>query len=184
MAGPEVFLPDAAAVMNAKRRLAREHGFEPTGPGSDESAAAAAGASAEAIYRRNKAAMRRARFCIANLTPFRGISADPGTVQEIGFMVGLGRRVWGYTNDPRDYGARVRAEWGGDDARSETAGTDGSERDREGLAIETFGLCDNLMIEMSIEASGGQVLRAAPGVRDRARDLAAFAECLQRLAAD
>ena len=34
---------------------------------------------------------------VANLTPFRGVSADAGTAFEVGFMRALGRPVLGYT---------------------------------------------------------------------------------------
>ena len=37
---------------------------------------------------------------IANLTPFRGPSADAGTVYELGYMAGRGKLCLGYCNDP------------------------------------------------------------------------------------
>lgn len=178
LAGPEVFLPDAVAIMSEKRRLARSFGFEPTGPGSDENAVPSGPPSAAAIYERNDKAMRRADFCLANITPFRGVSADPGTVYEIGFMLALDKTVWAYTNHPDDYGARVKSIW--------YAGSVVSDGDRQrgadGLAIENHGKADNLMIDGGIEASGGRVIRAALVPADPARDLAVYTEALRLLA--
>lgn len=179
LAGPEVFLSDAQAVMSEKRRLARSFGFEPTGPGSDENQAPAALLTAEAIYRRNENAMRRADICLANITPFRGISADPGTVYEIGFMVALGKTVWAYTNHPDDYGTRVRSIW--------YAGLDidesgGRPRGPDGMAIENHGKADNLMIDAGIEAIGGRLIRALAFPVDPVRDLTVYSDTLRQLA--
>ena len=51
--------------------------------------------------------MRSCDLLIANCTPFRGVSMDVGTAFEIGFMRALGRPVFGYSNTPADYAARV-----------------------------------------------------------------------------
>ena len=45
----------------------------------------------------------------ANLTPFRGPGADPGTVYELGYMAGRGKPCFGYTNDASLYVDRVAA---------------------------------------------------------------------------
>ncbi|KGE00182.1 nucleoside 2-deoxyribosyltransferase [Rhizobium sp. YS-1r] len=178
LAGPEVFLQDAMAVMREKRRLARSFGFEPTGPGSDENQGPVVGLNATAIYARNEDAMRRAEFCLANITPFRGISADPGTVYEIGFMIALGRTVWAYTNHPDDYGVRVRSIWY---AGLEIDEGSGRRRGPDGLAIENHGKADNLMIDAGIEAQCGRVLRAPVLPADPDRDLTTYREALQAL---
>ncbi|OLP61932.1 nucleoside 2-deoxyribosyltransferase [Xaviernesmea oryzae] len=179
LAGPEVFLPDAQALMAQKRRLARQFGFEPTGPGSDENQAPSGILTADAIYRRNDLAMRKAEICLANITPFRGISADPGTVYEIGFMIALGKRVWAYSNHPDDYGRRVEADWYRGQALDRTSGRP---RGPDGLAVEEHGMADNLMIDGGITATGGQVLRAATIPADPARDLAVYEQALVLLA--
>jgi nucleoside 2-deoxyribosyltransferase len=178
LAGPEVFLPDAQTVMGEKRRLARSFGFEPTGPGSDENQAPVGRLTAAAIYQRNEDAMRRADVCLANITPFRGISADPGTVYEIGFMIALGKRVWAYTNHPDDYGARVRSIWY---AGLDIDASSGRPRGPDGLSIENHGKSDNLMIDVGIEAGGGRVIRASALPADPERDLAAYTEALRQL---
>ncbi|MGO6986783.1 nucleoside 2-deoxyribosyltransferase [Rhizobium leguminosarum] len=178
LAGPEVFLPDAMPIMAEKRRLARHFGFEPTGPGSDENQTPVKRTAAE-IYARNDDAMRRAEICLANITPFRGVSADPGTVYEIGFMIALGKAVFAYTNHPDDYGLRVRSIWY---AGLDIDETSGRPRGPDGIAIENHGMADNLMIDGGVEATGGKVFRAAALPADPARDLTVYFEALQTIA--
>ncbi len=176
IAGPEVFLPDAAAVMGEKRRIAARHGFTVTGPGPDENADPTTEVqTARGIYLKDRRMMLDADYCLANITPFRGVSADPGTVFEIGFMIASGRRVWAYSNDPRPYGARVWAEWYRQDGPQAMAGSDG-------LAIETYGLADNLMIDCGILEHGGQVIRPDAAVADPDRDLASYTRALALMA--
>lgn len=171
LAGPEVFLPDAAEVLAEKRRLARQYGFEVTGPGSDEKDAPSGVASAHDIYIRNQVAMDAAEFCLANITPFRSISADVGTVYEIGYMVAKGRKVWAYSNDHRPYADRVWSDWHKSEGQAEKQGKDGK-------AIESHGMKDNLMIDAGIALGGGQVLAPEAPVADIDRDMTSFIKAL------
>jgi nucleoside 2-deoxyribosyltransferase len=134
LAGPEVFLPDAAELGRRKQALCRAHGFVGLFPFDTEVQ------GAQAIFRANLELMRSADLAIANLTPFRGPGADAGTVLELGFMAGLGKPILCYTNDARDLLARTRAT----DRRSRRR--DGRRFDGRGLVIEDFGLAENLMI--------------------------------------
>lgn len=176
LAGPEVFLPDAEAVAEEKRRLCAKHGFEGIFP-ADTRPDELADAEAElwyAIYLRNEAHMRAADLVIANLTPFRGPSADPGTVYELGFMRALGRPVFGYSNAGADFTARSLA-WLGPEA---TQRADGRWTDGEGLSLESFGLADNLMVDGGVRAAGGVLVRREVPGPARWRDHAAFEACL------
>ena len=177
LAGPEVFLPDAAAVGAAKIALCQAAGcigLYALEPADAPPADAAPLARAEAIFRNCVAQMNQADCAIANLTPFRGLGADPGTAFEVGYMIAAGKPVFAYTNDPASLEARVRAAAGG---RLDTA-ADGELRDREGLAVEPFGLAENLMLAC---ATPIVVHAAAPA--DRYRDLTAFKLCLERVRA-
>src|SRR5262249_16965234 len=98
-----------------------------------------------------------------NLTPFRGPSADAGTVWELGFARGLGLALFGYSSVARDFAARSRAFLRGQP---------------DGLAVESFGLFDNLMLGHAIERSGGGFVAKSARRARRYRDLAAFEECL------
>src|SRR5437588_740576 len=109
LAGPDVFLPDAVELGNRKKQLCSAYGFEGLFPFDNEISPRTAGERIDRlIYRANERMIRRADFGIYNLTPFRGPSADPGTVFELGMMVGLGRRVFGYNNVRQDYFERVK----------------------------------------------------------------------------
>jgi hypothetical protein len=121
-----------------------------------------------------RGAHARGRLVIANLTPFRGPSADPGTVYELGFMRALGRPVFGYSNAGADFTARSLA-WLGPEA---TQRADGRWTDGEGLSLESFGLADNLMVDGGVRAAGGVLVRREVPGPARWRDHAAFEACL------
>ena len=77
LAGPDVFMPNAAEIRDAKKRLCKE--FERIGlhPLDNEIPQAAPDRAAR-IYAANIAMMRQAEIGVFNLTPFRGPSADVG----------------------------------------------------------------------------------------------------------
>ena len=122
------------------------------------------------IALRNEAHIRGCVAVIANLTPFRGPSADVGTVYELGFARGLGLKVFGYATVTASFLERtvasVAGQWAGD----------GSWWDADGLLIEQFGLFDNLMIEGGLAESGGGLIL---GDQDRWNDLSVFERCVQ-----
>lgn len=179
LAGPEVFLPDALEIAAAKKRVCAAHGLEGVFPlDPPPQMPPAARPYWMRIYLGNEAHIRSCGALIANLTPFRGPSADAGTVFELGFMRALGRPVLGYSNAAADFLDRTRAFLGAD-ARPRP---DGGWEDGEGMGLEDFGLADNLMIDGAIAAAGG-VLERHAAEADRWRDLAAFARCVARLPA-
>jgi nucleoside 2-deoxyribosyltransferase len=108
LAGPEVFLPDANAIGERKKRMCEEYGFEglyPSVTPHDDDP----GTSADLLmYRAYVAMMREAHLGILNLTPFRGPSADVRTVFELGMLAGLGKPVFGYTNVTESLFKRIK----------------------------------------------------------------------------
>ncbi len=168
LAGPEVFLADAAAAGARKKALCAAAGFEGLFPLD----AGLAQVDALAIYRANRAMMLSADAVVANLTPFRGPSADAGTVFELGLMAGLGRGVFGYSNVAADFEERTRAGCVGTWFDAGRGWVDG-----EGMAIEAFGLGDNLMIDGVLAEGGGLVRRDVPAGA-RWTDLGGFSACL------
>lgn len=175
LAGPEVFLADAVAVAAAKRAICAAHGLAGVFP-TDPPATAPGQDGPEwcRIYLANEAHIRGCDALIANLTPFRGPSADPGTVYELGFMRALGRPVLGYSNTSVRFGHRTLAAIGPTARRR----ADGAWEDAEGMAVEEFGLHDNLMLEGGIRAAGGLFETQAVPIEARWRDLAAFTRCV------
>ncbi len=177
LAGPEVFLPDAVEIGRRKKELCARYGFEGLFPFDNEIDAKAAGAD-KLIYEANEAMIRRADLGICNLTPFRGASADPGTVFELGLLAGLGKRVFGYTNVTDDYLARCRKLGGVSFDPAQQVWRDGS-----GMTIENFGNADNLMIDNSLIVHGGhQIARHAAPPERLFQDLTGFEICLRRAA--
>lgn len=165
LAGPEVFLPDAAAVGARKKALCLQHGFEGLFPGDTPVPDGVADADAP-IFAACVAAMRAADCGVFNLTPFRGASADVGTVWELGFMAGLGKPVWGYSNTLAPLRERIAGA---------VQGTDGVWRDAAGWLVEDFGNGDNLMIDRCLPR-GGFVRRDHGGRLD---ELDGFEACLR-----
>ena len=179
LAGPEVFLPDAMEVAAAKKRICAAHGLEGVFPlDTPPQAPPAERPYWMRIYLGNEAHIRSCQGLIANLTPFRGPSADVGTVFELGFMRALGRPVMGYSNDPAEFLHRTR-HFLGEAARPRA---DGGWEDQHAMGLEDFGLADNLMVDGGIEASGGAFERQEIAGGDLWRDLTAFERCVRRLA--
>lgn len=172
LAGPEVFLPDRAAVFAAKSALCERYGIEPAPPMDAAHHATTASRLSTRIYRRNVELMESADLIIANLTPYQGPSADVGTVFELGYGVARGLPVFGYSNDPRPFFERAAAFVG-----PTSTGADGRIYGRDGYALEDFGLADNLMIDEALEPFGG-VVRPVSGEALPLSDLSQFERCL------
>ena len=180
LAGPDVFLPDAIELGERKKRLCKAHGFEGLYPFDNEISSVPSGERIDRLsYRANEHMIRRADFGICNLTPFRGISADPGTVLELGLMVGLGKRVFAYTNRVQNYFERIKPR--------ENLAFDSSLkvwRDANGMTVEDFGNADNLMIDWAVAEHGGfPIVKHDASATEIYRDLTGFETCL-RLAAE
>lgn len=182
LAGPEVFLPDSQEIGARKQALCRAHGMIGLYPGDNgpfDSSLTPAELS-RVIFETNLALMRRADLFLGNLTPFRGPGADAGTVWELGFMAGLSKPVYGYSNSPATLLERTRVF---DPASRHDPGT-GSWLDSRGLVIEDLDGGDNLMIIESLRLFGGTLVTPATAPEDPDRDLAAFEACLRRLKSD
>ena len=181
LAGPDVFLPDAVSLGQAKKRLCAAYGFEGLYPFDNEILPNSQGERTDMlIYRANESMMRRADIGICNLTPFRGLSADAGTVFELGVMAGLGKRVFGYSNVTEDLLERCR--------RQEALAFDAVNkvwRDAREMAVEDFGNADNLMIDCAlVELGGHPMVRHKAEPRELFRDLTGFEACLRLAAQD
>ncbi len=141
LAGPDVFRPDAVEHLRMLARVAVDLGLEAPVPidGTDLGEQTAQG-----IYDANLALLRRADGIVANLMPFRGTEPDSGTVFEVGAAVMLGLPVVAYGVARESYAdAARRIMQLGPDASGEA-------RDRNGWALEDFGLPMNLMLSCSV----------------------------------
>lgn len=175
LAGPEVFLPNARTILDQKIELTRAYGFIPISPGDLEAPASVTGkARGLATSKVNEGLMLGADLIIANLTPFRGIAADVGTVYELGFMCGRGCPAYAFTNIARGHLERVTDYYGGD-VRQDALG---AVRGPDGLELETYDMVDNLMLDGGIENRNGVIIRHAAAAGELYTDLTAFRECL------
>ena len=170
LAGPDVFLPEPRARGEAMKRICARYGLcgiFPLDAVPQPPSSWTALPEARRIALCNEMHITTSHALIANLTPFRGPSADVGTVFELGFMRALGRPVFGWTNVATPFAQRTRALVQADD----------------GMSIEDFGLLDNLMIEGAILASGGALIAQDVAAAELWRDLSAFERCVAAVAA-
>jgi nucleoside 2-deoxyribosyltransferase len=171
LAGPEVFLPDAFDIGRRKTDLCARYQIAGLFP-LDNAVDVAAGDLSLQIFRGNEAMMNEAEAIIANLTPFRGPSADSGTVYELGYMAGRGKLCLGYSNDPSCYADRVRGS-------ADMTSLDGRLMDAHGLTVEDFGLGDNLMMIHALDLHGCALVTPRQRPADILRDLSAFETCVR-----
>jgi nucleoside 2-deoxyribosyltransferase len=176
LAGPDVFLPDAIEIGRRKAEICARHGVSGLYPLDNTVDLSAADASLS-IFKGNEAMMDAADAIIANLTPFRGPSADAGTVYELGYAAGRGKFCLAYSNDPTPYRDRVARIY------DVTTSTDGRLVDPEGLTVEDFGWPDNLMMIHALDLHGCPLVTPRQLPADIWHDLTAFETCV-RLAAD
>ncbi len=134
LAGPDVFLPDANAEGKRKCDILLTLGIQghfPLDNEIDES-----GEIARGIFLGNVALIDRSDLVLADISPFRGPSVDPGTAWEIGYAHARGIPVICYGSSST-YLERCRS-----------LGFEGSAAgsDHQGMIIEDFGEVENLMI--------------------------------------
>jgi len=178
LAGPEVFLPQAAAIGEAKKAICSRHGCEGVFP-IDAELDLTDNNSAETGFRIsafNEELIRRCDALIANITPFRGISADVGTAYEMGFAAGLGKSVFAYTNVKANYTSRVLAYL----PRPPVRDNKGRLCDHAGMSIEEWGLTDNLMLDGSVRSHGGELIIGAVPADELYTNLDNFQRCVER----
>lgn len=125
IAGPWVFRPDAKEHAEHLRKLVHDAGFEALIPIDNEVTSGHPKVASYMIKNGNRDMLRACDFVIADISPFRGPSADVGTAFEIGFAEALYKYVFVWSADQSEYKTRVVPD---------------------GMHVEDFERCDNLMI--------------------------------------
>ncbi|PRT53383.1 hypothetical protein B9G98_01003 [Wickerhamiella sorbophila] len=145
IAGPDVFYPNARELAENARALAKQYGLTALIPTDNEVKDGTKQEISKAIFRANVQMIESADAVVANISPFRGPSADAGTVWEIGYARGTGKPVVAFSDDTRDYKTRA-------------------EKYPDGNMIEDFENVDNLMIaeclQGKVHRSIGDALKA------------------------
>lgn len=175
LAGPDVFLPDADEIGRRKAEICARFGLTGLYP-LDHAIDLTAPDASRQIFCGNEAMMDRADAIIANLTPFRGAGADPGTVYELGYMAGRRKFCLAYSNDGTTYADRVTRFMN-------VTSEDGRLVDAQGLTVEDFGLADNLMMIHALELHGCPLVTPAQMPIDVWHNFAAFETCVRMAAA-
>jgi len=151
LAGPDVFQPNAKELGEWKIKTLSHSGLEGLypldneikfGPNVYENGARIARANVRMIH--------ECHGILANLQPFRGPSADVGTVWECAYGKGLGKIVIGYGFDLKEYRTRV---------------INGIPHD--GMMIENFGAWDNIMLVHGLDAAHREFLDAVRNIKER-----------------
>lgn len=176
LAGPEVFLSNAREVGKQKKALCKKYGFEGIFPIDTE--VQTEGKSPReigiCISDINERLIQSCDIVIANVTPFRGPSADVGTVYEMGYAHGLGKRVIAYTNTAEPFTERTVKALNGEASRK----YDDLLRDKLGMFIEENGLVDNLMIDGCINANSKMLVVEEAPEGEKFTFLGGFEKCL------
>jgi nucleoside 2-deoxyribosyltransferase len=176
LAGPEVFLVNAKEIGEQKKVLCRKYGFEGVFP-IDVEVDVKGKEPREVglcISKVNEDLIKSCQIVVANITPFRGPSADVGTVYEVGYAHGLGKTVFAYTNVAEPFTERTIRALGGRVSRS----ADGRLRDTEGMFIEENDLVDNLMIDGCVNANSKLLVMEDAPAGQLFSYLGGFEKCL------
>jgi nucleoside 2-deoxyribosyltransferase len=121
----------------------------------------------QTIYHKDIAMMERCDIIIANLTPFGGASADAGTLIELGWFLGKGKPIFGYSNTSERFESRMRRQHGAGFAE---------------LGIEGFHLPDNLMIVGAVQSGGYPIFVPADKTTRGIDALDVFEVCVEAAA--
>ena len=146
IAGPEVFLRNAIELSEQKKAICADLGFDVSVPLNQDiqsSTYANSDELASAIFYKDLAMMQSSDFVIANLTPFGGVSADAGTLVELGYFLGAGKPIFAYSNDSTIFSTRFSRFLAS------------SSQTPVEISIEGFDLTDNLMIPFAVLHAGG-----------------------------
>ena len=160
-AGPEVFMPNGGEIFRRKSEICLRHNIVAKSPLVNGADLGAPDASVR-IYRQNREMMLGCDAIIANLTPFRGPSADDGTAFELGFFDALRRPAFGYSNVCGSLAERTQAFLR-------------MVPDPTPLAVEDFGLSANLMLPHAVLDRGGlPIFLPEDGIDRGLEDIATF----------
>lgn len=166
LAGPEVFLPNAFEILKQNKELCKNKGFLGVTPFDGEVPIDLPRDTtlARTIFEENCKLIDRVDLIIANCNFFRGACIDDGTAFEIGYGFAKGKEIWGYRNDLIPLHLKTK------EVLSVVPHDSGYPIDKEGYLLnEDFGNSINLMLEFSIQKSGGKLVQG--GLADVLKEL-------------
>ncbi|TPW30762.1 nucleoside 2-deoxyribosyltransferase [Martelella alba] len=180
MAGPEIFFENGLEIIKIKADMVRAAGLEPLSPGDRPLPPCETPfETGMAISASDEEMMLESDAIIANLTPFRGISADPGTIFEVGFMCALNKPVFAYSNIADGHTARLMDYY----RSAVTRASDGFLRGPDGMMVEDCDMTENLMVDGGILRRHGILTAAEDATTAALDDLTEFRKCLVKASA-
>ena len=133
LAGPDIFLPNPIEHGETLKKICSKYGLQGLYPLDNQFALSDLKRGPDKAIKIYQADIELINACdclVANLSPFRGASADPGTCFELGYAVAQNKPVAIYSNDTREYKHKLKdLHLSGDD-----------------WSVENMGLTDNLML--------------------------------------
>lgn len=135
LAGPDVFKPNAIDIGKSLVKQLAEHDLEGLFPLDNEFGKGNT-PTGLGIAEANTNMIERCDGVLAHLVPFRGPSADVGTVWECAYAKALGKIVVGYGYNPIDYKDKVIGKV-----------------PHDGMMVENFGVWDNIMLVYGLDSS-------------------------------
>jgi nucleoside 2-deoxyribosyltransferase len=140
LAGPDVFKSNVKEIKDYKLYVLKDYGFEGIFPIDNDEKDLDFSTKynlGKTIFKSNAEKINCCDIVLANLEPFRGPSADVGTVWECAYGKGLGKIICGYNCDYRvDYKDRI---------------INNRLIPHDGMLIEDFDVWDNIMIVHSLD---------------------------------
>ena len=133
LAGPDIFLPNPIEHGEKLKKICTKYGLQglyPLDNQFDLSDLKRGPDKAIKIYQADIELINASDCLVANLSPFRGVSADPGTCFELGYAVAQNKPVAIYSNDTREYKHKLK----------------NLHLSEDDWSIEDMGLTDNLML--------------------------------------
>ncbi len=152
LAGPEVFLPNALEVFAFRKSILEKLGFTAYSPFDGEVTLEGKRDQtlAKRIFEENCKLIRGVDLVLANCNFFRGASIDDGTAFEIGYAFQQKKRIYGYRE------SSLPLHLDSENRIKTSLHSSGYRIDSEGYLLnENFGNRINLMLEYSIQESGG-----------------------------
>ena len=137
LAGPDVFKPNAKQIGKDLVKCLADNDLEGLYPLDNEiEFSGDRYQDGKTIFKANIQMIQQADAVLANLEPFRGPSADVGTVWECAYALGLGKIVVCYFHDPNPYFTKVIGK-----------------AKHDGMHVEDFDAWDNIMLVHGLYAT-------------------------------
>ncbi len=153
LSGPDIFLPNSKNIDSNKKSICERYGMAAVSQLDIEGDRLFNGDASLAgeIFEQTQALIKNCDLLVANMSPFRGPSLEVGTALEIGFMLGLGKPVLGYSLNNEDYAARLMRLH--DVFELPLNEASGDLQAPDGLVVENFGLCEGALVSGAVQSA-------------------------------